>query len=260
MAAKQPSAADIKSLVRKELPKLVKQDAAIRALVIELGEKKFADKKLTEDRFDKMLAELARDREENNKRWEEAKQRWDESNRLWNQRWEENNKRWEENTRLWNQRWEETNRQINATLQELAKFQSRFDQSIGAIGARWGRNSEVAFREALAAILQKNTDLKVMHFVEFDEQGLVFDRPDQVEIDVIIKNGTTILVEIKSYVSKADITVFLRKAHYYEKKHQKPKELIIITPQILPEVLLYAKESGITVFSYAEEARQYLSQ
>lgn len=278
MAAKQPSAADIKSLVRKELPKLVKQDAAIRALVIELGEKKFADKKLTEDRFDKMLAELARDREENNKRWQEAKQRWEESNRswnqrweennkrweentrLWNQRWEENDKRWEENTRLWNQRWEETSRQINATLQELAKFQSRFDQSIGAIGARWGRNSEVAFREALAAILQKNTDLKVMHFVEFDEQGLVFDRPDQVEIDVIIKNGTTILVEIKSYVSKADITVFLRKAHYYEKKHQKPKELIIITPQILPEVLLFAKESGITVFSYAEEARQYLSQ
>lgn len=255
MPAKSLSTAEIREIVRRELPKLVKHDESIRTLILDLGEKRFAEKKRTDDKFDKILAELARDREENNKRWEE-------NNKLWNQRWEENSKRWEENSKRWEENkklWEENSKQIKAMLQELTNFKSRFDQNIGAIGARWGRNSEVAFREALSAILQQHTSLKVLHFVEFDDEGLVFDKPDQVEIDVIIKNGTTILVEIKSYVSKADVAIFLRKAKYYEKKHQKPKELIIITPQILPEVIARATEAGIKVFSYAEEASHYLS-
>jgi hypothetical protein len=36
----------------------------------------------------------------------------------------------------------------------------------------------------------------------------VFGRPDQVELDIIIKNGDVILCEIKSSMSKADIYSF----------------------------------------------------
>ena len=65
--------------------------------------------------------------------------------------------------------------------------------SIGALGARWGMRSEQAFRDALAGILEKNFVLKVLHVSEHDDDGVVFGRPDQVELDVIIKNGLLIV-------------------------------------------------------------------
>ncbi|CAK0773758.1 DUF3782 domain-containing protein [Gammaproteobacteria bacterium] len=68
----------------------------------------------------------------------------------------------------------------------------------------------------------------------WDEQSReVFGHPDQVEIDVIVKNGLLILCELKSSVSKSDIVIFGRKARFYERRHQeKANRLIVISPMI----------------------------
>jgi len=69
----------------------------------------------------------------------------------------------------------------------------KHDRHIGALGARWGLQSEATFRNAFAGILEKNFDIEVLNVNEYDEQGEVFVRPAQVELDVIVKNGLLLL-------------------------------------------------------------------
>jgi hypothetical protein len=45
--------------------------------------------------------------------------------------------------------------------------------------------------------------VEVLNITEYDDAGVVFGRPDQIELDIIIKNGILIIAEIKSsmYIS-----------------------------------------------------------
>jgi hypothetical protein len=57
----------------------------------------------------------------------------------------------------------------------------------------------------------------VLHVNEYDDEGIVFGRPGQVEIDIIVKNGFLLICELKSSMSKPDMYTFERKARFYEK-------------------------------------------
>lgn len=50
-------------MILKEVPRLITRDEEIREFIIKLSSKHFADKKKTEDRFNKILDELRKDRE-----------------------------------------------------------------------------------------------------------------------------------------------------------------------------------------------------
>ena len=57
--------------------------------------------------------------------------------------------------------------------------------------------------------------------------------PDQIELDIIIKNGMLIICERKSSMSKSDMYAFGHKVRLYEKRHQKKSDkLIVILPMI----------------------------
>ena len=73
--------------------------------------------------------------------------------------------------------------------EEIMALAKKHDRSIGALGARWGLQSETAFRNALAGILEQHFGVQVLNVNEYDDEGVVFGRPDQVELNVIIKNG-----------------------------------------------------------------------
>ncbi|NCS30944.1 MAG: DUF3782 domain-containing protein [Microcystis aeruginosa F13-15] len=77
-----------------------------------------------------------------------------------------------------------------------------YDSSIGALGAIWGLHSEASFRNALKAILEESFGVRVLNITEYDDQGEVFGRPDQIELDLLIKNGLLIIGEIQSPISK----------------------------------------------------------
>ena len=69
---------EIREIILKELPAILEQDKEVQALVLRLSEGRFADKEKTEDRFDKMLRELAAAREADSKKWEEEAKKWKE--------------------------------------------------------------------------------------------------------------------------------------------------------------------------------------
>jgi len=89
-----------------------------------------------------------------------------------------------------------------------------------------------------------------MRVDEYDDAGTVFGRPDQVELDIIIKNGLLLICELKSSIDKAGMYIFERKARYYEQRHgQKANRLIVISPMIDPRAQQVADQLGIETFS-----------
>ena len=130
----------------------------------------------------------------------------------------------------------------------------RIDRTIGALGARWGLSSERAFRNALAGILTASFGVEVVNIVDFDDSGQVFGRPEQIELDIIIRNGTLIIMELKSSVSKPEIYAFERKARWYEARHnRKADRLIVVSPMVEARALDIARKLGIAVYSDADD-------
>ncbi|UCH97275.1 MAG: DUF3782 domain-containing protein [Candidatus Aminicenantes bacterium] len=232
----------VKQIVKEELPKLVRSDKRIRKFVLELYREvslEKADKRETESRFDRIMEELKTDRQEHNKKWEENLKEIRELREEQNRKWDGQNKKWEENQEV---------------IRKLLKKVEKHDISIGGLGARWGMRAESSFRNALKGILEGNFDVKVLNINEFDDQGEVFGRPDQVELDIIIIDGILIICEIKSSISKGDMYLFHKKAQFYEKRHNRTaKYLIAISPMVDEKAGIVARELGIKVYSYADE-------
>lgn len=87
---------EIKDIIVRELPELIKKDLRIRNFILRLTEDRYALKTKTEDRFDKVIRRL----EENDRRWAEQIKKWEENEKKWEEnqkKWEENEKRWQEN-------------------------------------------------------------------------------------------------------------------------------------------------------------------
>lgn len=225
---------EIKDIIKEELPRIIQTDEEVLRLILRLSSQYYAGKIETEDRFDRILKELQRDREEQNSRWEDQ-----------NRKWEDQNRKWEENQKI-----------IQGLFEGLKAVNRKYDQGIGALGARWGLHSEASFRNALAGILEGFFKVQVLHINEFDDQGEVFGRPDQVELDLIIKNGILIICEIKSSISRAEMHIFDRKVQFYEKHHKaKTSSKIVISPMVEEKAKELAKDLGITIYSYAEDVK-----
>ncbi|MCS7248342.1 MAG: DUF3782 domain-containing protein [Anaerolineales bacterium] len=273
---------NIREIIQRELPALVMKDPQIRDWVWHLIHEYAPSRAESESRFEQMLAEIRAMREESERKWEENQRKWEENQRRWeeNQRrleamreefqremramreeserkWEENQRKWEENQRKWEEsqlRWQENQRLIWELLERIDRVDRRIDRTIGALGARWGVSTEASFRNALRAILEESFGVKV-EWVEYrDESGEVFGRPDQVELDVIIRNGQVLVCEIKSAASRSEIYTFERKVRSYEKRTgRKVDRMLLISPMILEKDKELARELGIEVYSDAEE-------
>jgi hypothetical protein len=229
----------LKETIKRELPALLREDPALRAYILELTRQEYASRAETQDRFYEMLAELRRDREEQTRKWEEQ-----------SRKWEEQNRKWEEQNRKWDAHQAENREEFQRVHEEIMAQAKKVDRSIGGLGSRWGLQSEAAFRNALAGILEENFDVQVLNVSEYDDEGVVFGRPEQVELDVIIKNGLLLICELKSSLDKAGMYSFERKARFYEQRHaRKAQRLIVISPMIDPRAQKVAKQLGIETYS-----------
>jgi len=127
---------------------------------------------------------------------------------------------------------------------------SRLENLISALGARWGMMAEDAFREGLRGILEKEMGLRVERWITIDEEGIVYGFKSVIEIDVAIKDGKTLLIEVSSRVGPSDVAAFSRKAELYEKETgTKPDRLIMVTPYAEETAIEAAKALGIEVYT-----------
>ena len=123
-------------------------------------------------------------------------------------------------------------------------------QHLSALGARWGIMAEEAFREGLRGLLEKELGLKVERWAKNDEEGWAFGYPSWVEVDVAVRDGKVVLVEVKSHVGRADVYSFRRKAEFYERvEGKKPSRLLMVTPYADEEALTAAAHLGVEIYT-----------
>ncbi|MCS7215129.1 MAG: DUF3782 domain-containing protein [Thermodesulfovibrio sp.] len=263
---------EIKRIIKSELPKILKADPSFRKYILQITKLYYPPKKKTEDRIEQIYQQILqveerfeRKWEEWTKRWEETQaewnRKWEETQAQWNRKWEESQKRWEETQAEWNRKWEESQKRwednqktINEILIRLEKIDRRHLYTIGALGARWGLYSEESFRNGLKAIIEESFGIEVIRYVDYDQAGEVFGHPDQIELDLIIRDGIVIACEIKSSMSKSDMYTLWRKKEFYEKKHQrKVDRVIVISPMVDPRAKPVAGKLGIEIYTHSDE-------
>jgi len=269
---------DIEKIIIEELPKLMADSPAFRHQLIGIMTETFVRKEelkqvldairdLREDfntRFEvhsKILEEHSKRIEDLSKRIEELSKRLEEHSKIL----EEHSKRLEELSK----RLEELSKRIEElserqgthtkTIEELMKRldenEKRLESAIGGLGARWGIMSEESFRKGLKGILQ-GIGLSVERYLDYDPEGYVFGHPDQVELDVLIKNKSILLVEIKSSISKEEVYTFQRKVEFYEKKQKvKVEKKGVISPSVDPRAKPVAERLGIEVYTSGYDVR-----
>jgi len=139
---------------------------------------------------------------------------------------------------------------INSIKSEVATGFDRLQRRLDALGARWGIMSEKAFREGLRGVVEKELGFKVERWTAYDEEGRVFGFPSEVEVDVAVRDGKVILIEITSHARAPDVAVFKRKAELYaEKEGRRPDRLIIITPYADEDAVKAAERLGIEIYT-----------
>ena len=96
----------------------------------------------------------------------------------------------------------------------------------------------------------KSFNVEVQNFIGLDESGTVFGRPDQIELDIIIKNGVLIIMELKSSISKNDLYIFERKVRWYESKFDIiVNRAIVVSPMVDRWAIAVAEKLKIELFS-----------
>ena len=238
--------------------------------------------------FDEKWAENEQKWIENEQKWAENEQKWAENEQKWaefkaysDEKWAANDARWDANDLKWianDARWDANDARwdaddlkweindirwvsINSILDDLIasflefkKDNLKFDEfmrvKVGALGARWGVATENSYRSMLESILVKSFNVEVQNFIGLDESGTVFGRPDQIELDIIIKNGVLIIMELKSSISKNDLYIFERKVRWYESKFDIiVNRAIVVSPMVDRWAIAVAEKLKIELFS-----------
>jgi len=139
---------------------------------------------------------------------------------------------------------------MNRLREDMIRGFELVERHISALGARWGLMAEDAFREGLRGLLEKELGFRVERWRAYDEAGMVFGYPSEVEVDVTVSDGKLILIEVSSHVRASDVLQFRRKAELYEKMTgRKPDRLIIVTPYIDERALEAARQLGVEAYT-----------
>jgi hypothetical protein len=182
---------------------------------------------------------------DNGRIWQSIEKIWQTMKEGFERQEKENERIWQNIERIW--------KSIEELRKDMKEGFERMNRKIEGLGARWGLMAEETFRAGLKTIIE-DLGYAVENVVFFDDEGYVFLKPSRIEIDIIIKDGRKIAVEIKSSVSEGDVSAFERKVKLYEKKFNiKIDKKIILTPFANNKAIEIAKSLGIEI---VEELRE----
>ena len=248
---------EISTIVREELSYLITSVPAVRYELTGALAYTFAlrtDLQAVLERIDAQGERIDALREDFNRQFAEHSRRMDEMRGDFNRQFVEHSRRMdhfaavqEEHSR----RMDELREDFNRGFAHLSGRIDRLEATVGGLGARWGMMAESAFREGLTGVLRE-TGWQVGHYRKMDTRGIVFKEPDQVEIDVVIHDGTHSLIEIKSSISRGDVEHFYRKIGFYEQEEGVQVErALVISPMFGPRARELAQARGMETYTSA---------
>jgi len=139
------------------------------------------------------------------------------------------------------------------TEERLDRMEQRILRRLNAFGARWGLRSEAAWREGMRAVLQ-DIGFQVERWTASDPEGEVFGYPATVELDVVIRNGVVMVIELKASAGRETLPTLERKVRFYEKHTGRSvQRRILVTPWYEPGVAEQARWMGWELYGEPEE-------
>jgi hypothetical protein len=133
------------------------------------------------------------------------------------------------------------------TQDELTLFRRTFLSQIGGLEARWGLQTEDAFRQGIRTILAE-VGFTTERFLTWDATREVFGHPEQVELDVVVQNGRVVIVEIKSALDRANTYLFHRKVAFYtQHTGRQVDRQVVVAPYADEHAKEVARRLGIEV-------------
>ena len=149
----------------------------------------------------------------------------------------------------------EAQNRIEATVHELAEAQRRTEESlrlsglrVEALFSRSGPDAEAAFRDGLREIVSEAGYKVEVHRGQDPEGYINYDPGRSYELDVLVRNGTVIAVEIKSSVDSHDVVRFVRTVSLFERQTgRRVNKRVMIAASRRQEARQRAKELGVAL-------------
>jgi len=214
---------------------LVHDVATKQEFTVILAELK-AMRKASDKRFEAIENELKAMREISDKRFEASERRFEAIDK----RFEAIDRKFE----TIDKRFEQQRQDFQLAISASTEFLSR---KIDKLGSRWGIMAEGAFREGFKEVLS-DAGFSVTKWKKVDRKAKYFPYPREVEIDILIKNGKYIAIEVKSTVTMEAVDGFEMAVRFYEgSEGKKVDEKVIVGVFTYPHADKYAKKLGIKI-------------
>ncbi len=210
----------------------------------------------SEKRFEAIESELKAMREASDRRFEASEKRFEaiESElkamrEASDRRFEASEKRFE----AFEKRFEAIESGLKAMRETTNSSITALGNKIDRLGSRWGIMAEDTFTNALREVLGK-AGFQVTKWRKTDTNAEYFIRPRDAEIDILVRDGKRIAIEVKSAVGIGDIEIFEKSVQFYERSESvKVDEKIMVGIHLHREVEDYARKLKIKIVSQLED-------
>ncbi len=159
-------------------------------------------------------------------------------------------KRFEAMQKEMDKRFDETTKRFDLLDDRSDTLENKVDAidvAIGTLGNRSGKSLEKSILNVLKnKLIQENiqtSEIKKVYLT--DSEGLVFSKNSTTDVDVVIEDGKTILIEIKYRPDQDGIEQFLNAAKLYKLIKKPYDQLMIISLEIKRKHYDYAIQKGI---------------
>lgn len=218
------SSTDIIEALRKELPKILREQPELRYELIGV----LAESLVTRAEFSAILERLTRIEEAVKGLWEEHNKLREDFNR--------------ESVRLWNE--------VRMLREDFDKGFKALNRRLDALGSRWGLMAEEAFREGVRGVVEGIGGGRVERWVYEDVEGYVRGYQSVVEVDVVVRDREHMLIDVKSHYRRDNLSTFLKVAKLYEKiVGVKPSRLMVVSPYVDDDAERDAMKLGVEVYA-----------
>ncbi len=117
---------------------------------------------------------------------------------------------------------------------------------LAVVSHRFGVLSEAGFREDMKYVVEESLGAGRVERVRLrDEEGLVYGYPGEVEVDLLVRDGVHILVEVKSRVRAGDVAELGRVGRLYERVRGVKPRLVLLGGFIDPGAWRAAERLGV---------------
>ena len=149
-------------------------------------------------------------------------------------------------------RFETLVQEMKSGFEEASKEREKLRVSIATISSRSGEKLEELILNMLSEkLLQENIDRSKISRIDLvDQEGQIFYKGYQTDIDVLIDNGKTILMEIKSTADNRDVYLLQKKGELFNLLKEKDyDELMLVCLEINRFNFKQAIQQGVHVIA-----------